>query len=106
MAVPHPIPYQGSKRRLASAILAEAPKTIDRLIEPCAGSAAITLAAATNGIARQYLLGDSLPSLVEIWNAVLRDPKGLADAYEHVWRRQLANRSEEHTSELQSHSFI
>jgi len=91
MAVPHPIPYQGSKRRLASAILAEAPKTIDRLIEPFAGSAAITLSAATNGVARQYLLGDSLPSLVEIWNAVLRDPKGLADAYEHVWRRQLAN---------------
>ena len=49
---PHPIPYQGSKRRLAAAILAHAPSCA-RLIEPFAGSAAISLAAAARGLARR-----------------------------------------------------
>jgi DNA adenine methylase len=49
-AAPHPIPYQGSKRRLAAAILRHAPPA-RRLVEPFAGSAAIKLAAAAHGSA-------------------------------------------------------
>ncbi len=52
---PHPIPYQGSKRRLAAAILAHAPSGVRRLIEPFAGSAAISLAAAARDLAAALL---------------------------------------------------
>jgi site-specific DNA-adenine methylase len=46
MKIPHPIPYQGSKRNLASEILRFFPANIVRLIEPFAGSAAISIASA------------------------------------------------------------
>ena len=38
-SIPHPIPYQGSKRRLASAILRYVPRGANRMVEPFAGSA-------------------------------------------------------------------
>jgi len=38
MKIPHPIPYQGSKRNLASQILRFFPDEINRLVEPFAGS--------------------------------------------------------------------
>src|SRR5438445_6593435 len=47
MRVPQPFPYQGSKRNLAPAILGFFPEGVGTLIEPFAGSAAITLAAAS-----------------------------------------------------------
>jgi DNA adenine methylase len=46
MKVPQAFPYQGSKWNLAPAILRYFPDGIGTLIEPFAGSAAITLAAA------------------------------------------------------------
>lgn len=94
MFMPHPIPYQGSKRRLASIILAYAPQKIDRLIEPFAGSAAITLAAAARKMAKRYVIGDSLQALVNIWHAVLHDPEHLADEYGRIWRAQGINPAE------------
>ena len=48
-ALPHPIQYQGSKRNLAPIILRYFPKGINRLVEPFAGSAAISVAAAAQG---------------------------------------------------------
>jgi len=48
MGIPHPIPYQGSKRNLAPDIMRYFPADVDTLIEPFAGSAAITLTAATH----------------------------------------------------------
>ena len=39
MKLPHPIPYQGSKRNLADQIMRFYPDDFDRLIEPFAGSA-------------------------------------------------------------------
>ncbi|MCK4459049.1 MAG: DNA adenine methylase, partial [Methanosarcinales archaeon] len=47
--VPHPIPYQGSKRNIARTILSFFPHQFDTLVEPFAGSAAISLAAASYG---------------------------------------------------------
>ncbi|MGH9580536.1 MAG: DNA adenine methylase, partial [Terriglobales bacterium] len=62
--VPHPIPYQGSKRLLAPAILSFIPKNrFRRLIEPFAGSAAITLAAAQNRMFKEYVIADLLKPL-------------------------------------------
>lgn len=51
-----PIPYQGSKRKIASKIMHFAPKKVRRLIEPFAGSAAITLYAAKYNYASHYLV--------------------------------------------------
>ncbi len=45
MGVPHHIPFQGSKRNLAPAILGYFAERVGTLIEPFAGSAALTLAA-------------------------------------------------------------
>jgi site-specific DNA-adenine methylase len=46
MKVPHPIQYQGSKRSLASTILRYFPIKFPRLVEPFAGTAAISIACA------------------------------------------------------------
>ena len=86
--IPHPIPYQGSKRRLASVILQLAPKKVETLFEPFAGSAAITLAAAARKMANRYVIGDSLEALVGIWKTILEEPENLADEYERIWRAQ------------------
>jgi DNA adenine methylase len=87
--VPHPIPYQGSKRRLAPEILAHVgSRTFDSLYEPFAGSAALTIAASTCGLANRYVIGDSLGSLMEIWDAILETPDSLASAYSKLWEEQ------------------
>lgn len=86
---PHPIPYQGSKRRLAPAILSHIPKTgYTRLIEPFAGSAAITLAAATKSFFSHYVMADILQPLVGIWQQVIDDPSTLAKEYGSLWQRE------------------
>lgn len=89
IAVPHLVPYQGSKRRLAKKILKYC-KVFrpERLIEPFAGSAAITLAAAAQDKAGHYLIGDSLPALVALWRLAIDQPDRLATAYEALWRQQ------------------
>jgi DNA adenine methylase len=87
--LPHPIPYQGSKRLLAPRILrAAGPGPYRALIEPFAGSAAVTLAAAAAGTAQRFVLGDVLAPLATLWGQVLDDPGALAAAYERVWTAQ------------------
>ncbi|MGB8259036.1 MAG: DNA adenine methylase [Terracidiphilus sp.] len=88
-SVPHPIPYQGSKRRLATAILSHVPSSrYTRLVEPFAGSAAITLAAATEGRFSSYLIGDALQPLVGLWNLILKAPEELAERYGLLWHEE------------------
>jgi DNA adenine methylase len=87
-STPHPIPYQGSKRRLAAAILAHAPAGARRLIEPFAGSAAVSLAAAARDLASRYWIADRLGALAELWRAILDHPEATADAYERLWQAQ------------------
>jgi DNA adenine methylase len=85
-ALPQPIPYQGSKRRLGKAILATlGDRRFDRLIEPFAGSAAVSLLAASRGLARRFVLGDTLGPLVDLWRGILAGPEGLARDYEALW---------------------
>ena len=81
---PHPIPYQGSKRRLAAAILRHAPPA-RRLVEPFAGSAAITLAAAARGAAERFVLADRLAPLAALWAAILAEPAATARRYQRLW---------------------
>ncbi len=88
-SVAHPIPYQGSKRRLATAILSYIPANqCSRLVEPFAGSAAITLASATENIFSSYVIADALHSLVGLWNMIINDPASVADEYSSLWHRE------------------
>lgn len=84
--LPHPIPYQGSKRLLAPRILSYvAGRRFRRLYEPFAGSAALTIAAAHMHLAGDYVIGDSLAPLAALWQHILSDPATLADTYELLW---------------------
>jgi DNA adenine methylase len=88
MTIPHPIPYQGSKRRLAKDICHYIPKNIDTLYEPFAGSAAITLYCARHNLASRFVIGDTLPSLIELWRNIVNKPEQTADRYEEIWNGQ------------------
>src|SRR5439155_20321843 len=98
MKIPHPIPYQGSKRHLASQILAYFPQGVDTLIEPFAGSGAITLAAATRGLAVRFHLNDLNEPLIELWRMIVEEPHKLAMRYETIWRAQHGDRREYYAS--------
>ena len=90
--LPQPFPYQGSKRNLASAILGYFPEAVGTLVEPFAGSAAITLAAAAANLAASFVINDSNQPLAELWRAIIKAPDGLARQYESLWRAQHSNR--------------
>lgn len=86
--VPHPIPYQGSKRGLVPLIAPYIPSHLETWFEPFAGSAAMTLWAAQKGIGKRYILGDSLEPIVELWRAIINHPTRTAARYEEIWNGQ------------------
>jgi DNA adenine methylase len=88
MKTPHPIPYQGSKRFLAPAILAYFPQDTHRLLEPFAGAAAVSLAAALAGRARHFELNDINAPLMELWMRIVESPESIAAAYRKLWESQ------------------
>ncbi len=88
MSVPHPLPYQGSKRGLAPIIVSYFPPDVDRLIEPFAGSAAVSLAAAYTGKARRFHLNDANAPLMSLWDELINRPHTLAQAYTYLWHEQ------------------
>lgn len=87
--VPHPIPYQGSKRNLAADILRYFPQKLGTLYEPFAGSAAITIAAAMNGLSQRYHINDLNKPLMDLWRAIIETPEKIASQYETLWKMQL-----------------
>lgn len=89
MTVPHPIPYQGSKRNLADDILRYFPVTVETLHEPFAGSAAISLAAASQKKAKRFHINDLNKPLIDLWQAIVNTPEKLAKEYETLWHEQL-----------------
>jgi DNA adenine methylase len=84
--VPHPFPYQGSKRALADTVLTHLPHDTGVLVEPFAGSAAISIAARHANIARAAVINDVNAPLMALWQRMLDDPHRLADEYESLWR--------------------
>ncbi len=84
----HPIQYQGSKRKLAPLILRYIPKEINRLVEPFAGSAAITIAAAARGYAKEYVINDLNKPLAELLQLIVEKPDELVSCYEQLWNEQ------------------
>ncbi|HEY2250154.1 MAG TPA: DNA adenine methylase, partial [Planctomycetaceae bacterium] len=92
--VPHPIPYQGSKRGLAASILSHFPASVARLVEPFAGSAAISLATAQRGIAERFWINDAHAPLMALWEAIINRPESLAEKYEQLWSEQCGQERE------------
>ena len=86
--IPHIVQYQGSKRKLALQILDYMPKKFNRLIEPFAGMAAISIAAAYQNRAREYYINDINEPLIKILQAVVNSPESLLAAYRQLWNAQ------------------
>lgn len=85
---PHIVQYQGSKRILASQILEYMPKRFNRLVEPFAGMAAVTIAVATAHRATEYVLNDINEPIVRLLENVVTNPRQLIDDYTKVWQQQ------------------
>lgn len=83
--LPHPIPYQGSKRNLAPLIGEHVPRHVDVWFEPFAGSAAMTLWAAHHRIASHYVISDALAPIAELWREIIENPNDTAFRYRSIW---------------------
>ncbi len=99
--VPQPFPYQGSKRKQGPAILQCIPSCVHRLVEPFAGSAAVSVAAAWAGRMKSFWLNDRHSALVGLWRRIIQDPEGLAEDYSKIWRQQ-QGREPEYYNEVRS----
>ncbi len=88
MRLPHPIPYQGSKRIIASQLLSFFPPDSSRLVEPFAGSAAVSIAAAYHGKASRFHLNDLNEPLMRLWKEIIDNPMQIAAAYTQLWGKQ------------------
>jgi DNA adenine methylase len=88
MKLPHPIQYQGSKRVLASTILRYFPNRFPRLVEPFAGTAAISIACAARGRANSYWINDLNKPLVELLGLIVNHPTEIVAVYEILWNQQ------------------
>ena len=91
MKVPHPIPYQGSKRNIAKYILPFFPHEIATLVEPFAGSAAVSIAAACYGKAARFHLNDLNKPLMTLWQEIIHNPQAIEAGYEQLWKQQQGN---------------
>ena len=94
MKLPHPIPYQGSKRNLADKILRFFPNDFDRLIEPFAGSAAITIASAYYFKSNRFVINDINIPLIKLWDKIINKPKSIIKSYYDIWHGQHGNEEE------------
>jgi DNA adenine methylase len=94
MKLPHPIPYQGSKRNLADQILRFFPDNFDRLIEPFAGSAAMTIASAFYFKANRFVINDINEPLINLWENIIENPKSIIKHYHDIWHGQHGNEEE------------
>jgi DNA adenine methylase len=86
--IPHIVQYQGSKRILAPRILERMPTCFDRLIEPFAGTAAITMAAASGRRAAEYHVNDINGPLADMLRSAVESPDRLIEGYRKVWSEQ------------------
>jgi DNA adenine methylase len=87
--MPHPVPYQGSKRNIAEHILQFFPLDTEGLYEPFAGSSAITIAAASRGKAEHFFVNDLNAPLIGLWKEIVSSPSRLSANYEQLWNAQI-----------------
>lgn len=86
--LPHPIPYQGSKRSLAPVIGRYLPRNMRRFYEPFAGSAAMSIYAAHHKLAERFVISDSLGPMVDLLRLIVNEPNKTAAKYRAVWQGQ------------------
>ena len=89
--LPHPLPYQGSKRKLAPMIGTFVPRTVNTWYEPFAGSIAMTIWAASNEVGSRFIIGDSLSAISELWDSIINNPERVARRYNELWCGQEDN---------------
>ena len=87
---PHIVQYQGSKRMLAPQILRYMPRRFERLVEPFAGMAAITIAVARQERAEKYVINDLNKPLVGVLQSAIETPTKLVSDYTNVWNEQFS----------------
>jgi DNA adenine methylase len=92
--IPHPFPYQGSKRNIANYILPYFPHDIDCLIEPFCGSGAVSIAAAAHGMVSKVHFNDLNLPLMKLWEEILNKPNELVDKYQTLWNDQHHDKKE------------
>lgn len=88
--IPHIVQYQGSKRILAPQILQYMPQKFNRLIEPFAGMAAISIATAYEKRTNSFLINDVNKPLVDLLEEAIENPKQLVEDYSTVWNEQFS----------------
>lgn len=86
--LPHPIPYQGSKRKLAPVIDSYLPESIETFYEPFAGSAAMTIHAAHRRRAERFVMADSSAPMAALLRSIVEEPEQTALRYREVWNGQ------------------
>ena len=86
--LPHFIQYQGSKRKLAKHILQFFPKKFNRLVEPFAGTAAISVATSASQITQSFWLNDLNHPLIKLLELAVEKPDEIADFYLELWNQQ------------------
>ncbi len=89
-SVPHIVQYQGSKRILAPQILRYMPRRFERLVEPFAGMAAITIATSRQERAKRYVINDLNAPLVGVLRSAIETPSELVCSYSDVWNEQFS----------------
>ncbi|MBO1267076.1 DNA adenine methylase [Arthrobacter cavernae] len=83
-------PYQGSKRQLVGQILSLFPDGgVPLLVEPFAGSAAISVAARHYGQVGEVALSDVNGPLMDLWQRIIDNPDRLIAEYTNLWNEQL-----------------
>jgi DNA adenine methylase len=92
--LPQPIPYQGSKRRLAPKIIPHFPEKFKRFVEPFCGSAAMSIATAHHKLCDRFWINDAHQPLVELWRQIIENPNSLSRSYALLWNAQLGNERE------------
>ena len=85
---PHIVQYQGSKRVLAPQILQYLPYRFQRLVEPFAGMAAISIAVANQEMCDTFVINDLNSALVGILEQAIESPDELYREYAKVWSAQ------------------
>ena len=88
--IPHIVQYQGSKRKLAPQIMQYMPERFDRLIEPFAGMAAISVAVAHDKRSDNFYINDLNAPLINMLEEAVEHPQKLIDDYSSVWNEQFS----------------
>ena len=70
------------------------PDKFEKLIEPFAGSAAITIASAYYFKANRFIINDINQPLINLWDTIINAPKEMVKYYHDIWHGQLGNEEE------------